>query len=285
MRDFLARAEAYGIDYNIIEAFDQPWKTNEGGVGPYWGLFDSARAAKFFWTGPVSDPDHWKVAGLALLLGLLVVADHSREAAGHRRRSDHAGRRDQCGRRLVRNRVRILEGPLFRARRRLCARVWHAVADTAGADRARAHRGDRGGCVWPRSASADRRSSARHRRICSQGFGAYSGPQRAAGDAQADARCGRAARISEFRMRRRHQQHARSGLLAPDRGALPGARRTLQVHQSRQSERLQGRRATIGARKYRKRCRDRRRHRRRLHRAAGLAQGPCAVLRRPAGRR
>jgi cellulose synthase/poly-beta-1,6-N-acetylglucosamine synthase-like glycosyltransferase len=72
IRDFLSRAEAYGIDYNIIEAFDQPWKTNEGGVGPYWGLFDAARDAKFAWTGPVSNPDHWKVAGLALLLGLLL---------------------------------------------------------------------------------------------------------------------------------------------------------------------------------------------------------------------
>src|SRR4029077_5338030 len=71
IRDFIARADAYGIDYNIVEAFDQPWKTNEGGVGPYWGVFDAARTAKFSWTGTVSDPDHWKVAGLALLLGLL----------------------------------------------------------------------------------------------------------------------------------------------------------------------------------------------------------------------
>ena len=36
IRDFVARAEAYGIDYNIVEAIDQPWKTFEGGVGPYW---------------------------------------------------------------------------------------------------------------------------------------------------------------------------------------------------------------------------------------------------------
>jgi cellulose synthase/poly-beta-1,6-N-acetylglucosamine synthase-like glycosyltransferase len=71
IRDFLARAQAYGIDYNIIEAIDQPWKTNEGGVGAYWGLFDTARNAKFAWAGPINDPDHWKVAGLALLLGLL----------------------------------------------------------------------------------------------------------------------------------------------------------------------------------------------------------------------
>src|SRR5437899_2588690 len=72
IRDFIARADAYGIDYNIIEAFDQPWKTNEGGVGPYWGLFDAAREAKFAWVGPVSDPDYGKVAGLAVLLGLLL---------------------------------------------------------------------------------------------------------------------------------------------------------------------------------------------------------------------
>src|SRR3954462_12567688 len=72
IRDFVARAEAYGIDYNIIEAFDQPWKTNEGGVGAYWGLFDASRQAKFAWAGTVSDPDYWKVAGLAALLGLLL---------------------------------------------------------------------------------------------------------------------------------------------------------------------------------------------------------------------
>ena len=39
IRDFLSRAEALGIDYNIIEAIDQPWKVFEGSVGPYWGLF------------------------------------------------------------------------------------------------------------------------------------------------------------------------------------------------------------------------------------------------------
>ncbi len=72
LRDFTARAEAYGIDYNLVEAFDQPWKTNEGSVGAYWGVFDASRQAKFAWTGLVSDPDYWKVAGLAVLLGLLL---------------------------------------------------------------------------------------------------------------------------------------------------------------------------------------------------------------------
>jgi cellulose synthase/poly-beta-1,6-N-acetylglucosamine synthase-like glycosyltransferase len=72
LRDFISRAEAYGIDYNIIEAFDQPWKTSEGGVGMYWGIFDAARTAKLSWVGPVNNPDQWKVGGLALLLGLLL---------------------------------------------------------------------------------------------------------------------------------------------------------------------------------------------------------------------
>ncbi len=72
LRDFVTRAEAYGIDYNIVEAIDQPWKTNEGGVGPYWGLFDASRQPKFDWTGPISDPDHWKLAGIALLVSVLL---------------------------------------------------------------------------------------------------------------------------------------------------------------------------------------------------------------------
>ncbi len=72
LREFVGRAEAHGIDYNIIEAFDQPWKTNEGGVGMYWGVFDASRHAKFAWTGMVYDPYYWKLAGIALLLGLLL---------------------------------------------------------------------------------------------------------------------------------------------------------------------------------------------------------------------
>src|SRR5262245_8805292 len=72
LRDFVARAEALGIDYNIIEATDQPWKIFEGSVGPYWGLFDANRQPKFSWTGPVIHPEHWKLGGLAILLGFLL---------------------------------------------------------------------------------------------------------------------------------------------------------------------------------------------------------------------
>ncbi len=72
LRDFVSRAEAYGIDYNIVEAIDQPWKIFEGGVGPYWGLYDASRQAKFDWTGIITTPDYWRLAGIALLVSVLL---------------------------------------------------------------------------------------------------------------------------------------------------------------------------------------------------------------------
>jgi exo-beta-1,3-glucanase (GH17 family)/cellulose synthase/poly-beta-1,6-N-acetylglucosamine synthase-like glycosyltransferase len=81
LRDFATQAQAYGIDYNIVEAIDQPWKTAEGGVGPYWGIFDASLQPKFAWTGPLGDSDYTKHgltsdyakhAYIAILLGLLL---------------------------------------------------------------------------------------------------------------------------------------------------------------------------------------------------------------------
>ncbi|ABE39841.1 glycosyl transferase, family 2 [Rhodopseudomonas palustris BisB5] len=72
LRNFVSRAEAIGMEYNIVEAIDQPWKYFEGGVGPYWGILDASRHPKFAWTGPVVDPAYWKLAGIALLVGILL---------------------------------------------------------------------------------------------------------------------------------------------------------------------------------------------------------------------
>ncbi|HMF24682.1 MAG TPA: glycosyltransferase [Pseudolabrys sp.] len=72
LRDFVSRADAYGIDYNLVEAIDQPWKIFEGGVGPYWGVFDAARQPKFAWTGSITDPDHWRLATIAILVSVLL---------------------------------------------------------------------------------------------------------------------------------------------------------------------------------------------------------------------
>jgi exo-beta-1,3-glucanase (GH17 family)/cellulose synthase/poly-beta-1,6-N-acetylglucosamine synthase-like glycosyltransferase len=72
LRNFVTRAEAIGMDYNIVEAIDQPWKFFEGGVGPYWGILNANREPKFAWTGPIVDPDYWKLATIALLIGVLL---------------------------------------------------------------------------------------------------------------------------------------------------------------------------------------------------------------------
>ena len=72
LRNFVVRAEAIGMDYNVVEAVDQPWKYFEGGVGPYWGIFNAAREPKFSWVGPIVNPDYWKLATIALLVGILM---------------------------------------------------------------------------------------------------------------------------------------------------------------------------------------------------------------------
>ncbi len=72
LRQFLATAQTLGIDYNIIEAYDQPWKTFEGGVGPYWGIYDTSRQPKFEWSGPIANPNHWRLGGVAVLVGLIL---------------------------------------------------------------------------------------------------------------------------------------------------------------------------------------------------------------------
>lgn len=72
LRNFVTRAEAIGMEYNIVEAIDQPWKFFEGGVGPYWGILNASREPKFAWTGPVENPDYWKLMCIALLVGILL---------------------------------------------------------------------------------------------------------------------------------------------------------------------------------------------------------------------
>ncbi len=68
--------------------------------------------------------------------------------------------------------------------------------------------------------------------------------------------------------------------VAPDRRALPRARRSLQIPAGRGTRRLQGRRPAACARPHRAGRRDHRLDRCRLRRRPGLAQGARAVIRR-----
>jgi exo-beta-1,3-glucanase (GH17 family)/cellulose synthase/poly-beta-1,6-N-acetylglucosamine synthase-like glycosyltransferase len=72
VRDFITRADALGIDYSIVEAFDQPWKTNEGSVGPYWGIFNADRHPKFSFAGTVEAPNFLLKVIAALAIGVLL---------------------------------------------------------------------------------------------------------------------------------------------------------------------------------------------------------------------
>ncbi|AXA27658.1 beta (1-6) glucans synthase [Pseudomonas putida] len=87
IRGFVAMAEANGWHYNLIEAFDQPWKrASEGAVGGYWGLYDADRQDKGVLEGPVSNlplwPQWWLASALLVLatLGLAGRPTHARAA-------------------------------------------------------------------------------------------------------------------------------------------------------------------------------------------------------------
>jgi exo-beta-1,3-glucanase (GH17 family)/cellulose synthase/poly-beta-1,6-N-acetylglucosamine synthase-like glycosyltransferase len=60
MRDFFNLAQKDHIQYFVMEAFDQPWKTSfEGRAAGYWGMFTLDRHAKWSLTGPVEQNPAW----------------------------------------------------------------------------------------------------------------------------------------------------------------------------------------------------------------------------------
>ncbi len=74
---FARLAHDRGMDYNLIEAFDQPWKTaHEGTVGGHWGLLDAERQPKFPPGGPVVEHPQWRLgfAGAAAAGALASLA-------------------------------------------------------------------------------------------------------------------------------------------------------------------------------------------------------------------
>ncbi len=75
LRGFLDYAARVHMPYNVIEAFDQPWKrAQEGTVGGYWGVFDAQARPKFALTGPVVEASRWWLGWLAGLLGAALFA-------------------------------------------------------------------------------------------------------------------------------------------------------------------------------------------------------------------
>jgi exo-beta-1,3-glucanase (GH17 family) len=81
IRGFIALAEQEHWQYNLIEAFDQPWKRiKEGAVGGYWGLYSPERTDKHILSGPVSNFSNWRMlfaqSAAIGLLTLLIARGH-----------------------------------------------------------------------------------------------------------------------------------------------------------------------------------------------------------------
>ena len=71
LREFLRYAATVHMSYNVIEAFDQPWKrAQEGTAGGYWGIFDAHARPKFAMQGPVVEEPRWWLGWLAGAAGV-----------------------------------------------------------------------------------------------------------------------------------------------------------------------------------------------------------------------
>ncbi len=76
LRRFVTLAQGEGVDYNVIEAFDQPWKYQDEGVaGANWGIWNAHRGLKFPLNGGVVEHPDWPwYAVLGAVLGCLLFA-------------------------------------------------------------------------------------------------------------------------------------------------------------------------------------------------------------------
>ncbi|MGO4522695.1 glycoside hydrolase family 17 [Dyella sp. 2RAF44] len=73
LREFLLYAGSVDMPYNVIEAFDQPWKRDqEGTVGGYWGIFDVNAKPKFSMQGPVVEEPNWIAGWFAGVAGAVL---------------------------------------------------------------------------------------------------------------------------------------------------------------------------------------------------------------------
>ncbi len=76
LRRFVNYAAEHNIDYNIVEAFDQPWKVQLDGdpVEKHLGIWSADRQPKFSWIGPVIEFEEWPFqAAAATLIAVLPI--------------------------------------------------------------------------------------------------------------------------------------------------------------------------------------------------------------------
>jgi len=83
LRRFLYEAELNDVPYFLLEAFDQVWKTQEGTVGRYWGIYNTKREAKFPFNAPVAPIPEWPaIAAFSLAFAIFILAFVLRDSRG-----------------------------------------------------------------------------------------------------------------------------------------------------------------------------------------------------------
>lgn len=81
IRSLIHAANRNGFDYNIVEAFNQWWKSyNEGVVGANWGLFSVDRKPVFPLVGKVAENDQWPVLVIvSTVLWLVLISLYAKK--------------------------------------------------------------------------------------------------------------------------------------------------------------------------------------------------------------
>ena len=76
LRRFLEQAERKEYIYYVMEAFDQPWKSQtEGAVGAYWGVYDVMRQPKFEFSEPIVWLPEWRtLASISVIIAAITFA-------------------------------------------------------------------------------------------------------------------------------------------------------------------------------------------------------------------
>jgi exo-beta-1,3-glucanase (GH17 family) len=76
LREFVTLADQEHVDYNLIEAFDQPWKYQDEGVaGANWGIWNAHRVQKFPLNGGVVEHPDWPwYAAIGAIFGCILFA-------------------------------------------------------------------------------------------------------------------------------------------------------------------------------------------------------------------
>ncbi len=290
VRDMVAWLKSQNIDYFVVEAVDQPWKSYdlEGKAGGYWGLWNADRQPKFAWTGPVERFPQWW-AGAAWSLAAVAAGDAVLPVA-LAARSALAGQVGFCGLVALSASALVYGGVVAAGSYMLASEMvgWAVLAFFLVMSLAMAlvQALEMAETIWrgrwtrealPAAEMIARQPANRvwpkvslHLAICNEP------------PAMVIQTLDLLARLDhpELRSHRHRQQHQGPRGVASGAGLLRPARRALPLLPLRRHEGLQGRRAQLRADPDLARRQDHRRHRQRLHGAAGLAEGAGAVLRR-----